>query len=252
MNAFWQAVGFLTRFPVPKRAHTLEGWNDSPKYYPLVGLLLGAVIWLAARLAELGFGSAASPVAAALVVAFWIYATGALHLDGWMDLADGLGSQRSRERTLEIMKDSRVGAMGVVAAIVLILLKVAAVQQLAAAGALLALTVVPAMARAALLGAIRFFPYIQREGGLGSGLRGGVTPAALLVNGLLVLAASFAAGRWMGVIAFAAILLAGGLFGRSIVRRLGGFTGDVYGALIEGAETLALLVLLILNTEGRL
>ncbi len=250
MNAFWQAVGFLTRFPVPKRAQTLEGWNDSPKYYPLVGLLLGAAVWLVSRLAELGFGTASSPVAAVLTVAFWIYATGALHLDGWMDLADGLGSQRGRERALEIMKDSRVGAMGVVAAIALVLLKVAAVQQLASAGALAALAAVPAMARAALLAAIRFFPYIQQQG-LGSGLRGGVTPAVLLVNGLLVLAASFGIAEWRGAIVFAAVLLAGWLFGLYIIRRLGGFTGDVYGALIEGAETLALLALLALTT-GRL
>lgn len=250
MNAFWQAVGFLTRFPVPKRAQTLEGWNGSPKYYPLVGLLLGLSIWLVGSLSAWLFGHASLPIVAVVAVAFWIYATGALHLDGWMDLADGLGSQRGRERALEIMKDSRVGAMGVVAAIVLILLKVAAVQQLAGAGALAALAAVPAMARAALLAAIRFFPYIQQQG-LGSGLRGGVTPAVLLVNGVLALAASFGIAGWQGAIAFAAVLLAGWLFGLYIVRRLGGFTGDVYGALIEGAETLALLVLLVLM-DGRL
>ncbi|MFC4596649.1 adenosylcobinamide-GDP ribazoletransferase [Cohnella hongkongensis] len=249
MSAFWQAVGFLTRFPVPKRAQTLEGWSRSPRYYPLVGLLLGAAVWLVGAAAGFVFGSAGSPVAAALVVAFWIIATGALHLDGWMDLADGLGSQRGRERALEIMKDSRVGAMGVVAAIALILLKAAAVQQLAAEGALAVLAVVPAMARAVLLAAIRFFPYIQQNG-LGSGLREGVTPAVLLANGLLALAASFGIAGWRGAIAFAGVLLAGWLFGLYIVRKLGGFTGDVYGALVEGSETLALLALLAFTTGG--
>jgi len=251
MSAFWQAVGFLTRFPVPKRAQSLEGWERSPRYYPLVGLLLGLAVWLVGRLTEWGFGSASSPIAAVLTVAFWIYATGALHLDGWMDLADGLGSQRSRERALEIMKDSRVGAMGVVAAIVLILIKVAAVQQLAAANALLAIAVVPAMARGTLLMAIRFFPYIQ-EKGLGSGLRGSITSAVLWVNGLFVLAASFGFAGLFGSITFAAVLLAGWLFGLYIVRRLGGYTGDVYGALIEGAEAFALLALLVLTTGGHL
>ncbi len=251
MSAFWQAVGFLTRFPVPKRAQTLEGWEGSPKFYPLVGLLLGAAIWLAGCLGGWLFGQVSLPLVAVVVVAFWVYATGALHLDGWMDLADGLGSQRSRERTLEIMKDSRVGAMGVVAAIVLILLKVAAVQQLAAAGALAAIAVIPAMARAALLAAIRFFPYIQQQG-LGSGLRAGVTPAVLLVNGLLVAAASFGFADWRGVVVFVFALLAVWLFGSYITRRLGGFTGDVYGALIEGAETLALLALLALMTGRHL
>ncbi len=58
-----------------------------------------------------------------LLLGLWVWLTGGLHLDGWMDVADGFGSYRSRERTLEIMKDSRVGAMGVIAAILLLLLK---------------------------------------------------------------------------------------------------------------------------------
>jgi len=245
MSAFWQAVGFLTRFPVPKSAQSLEGWERSPRYYPAVGLLLGVAIWIVGRVADFGFGEAGTIVTAVVAVAFWIFATGALHLDGWMDLADGLGSQRSRERTLEIMKDSRVGAMGVVAAIVLIMLKTAALWRLSSADFWTAVIVVPAMARVALIGAIYFFPYIQ-EKGLGSGLRRGVTPTILFVNAALVLAVSYGAAGLPGALAFAALLPVVWLFGRYIVRRLGGFTGDVYGALIEGAEVLALLVLLIL------
>ncbi|MFC4301860.1 adenosylcobinamide-GDP ribazoletransferase [Cohnella boryungensis] len=245
MSAFWQAVGFLTRFPVPKKGQTLEGWERSPRYYPLIGLLIGLAVWLVMELAKLGFGTGSgAAVAATLTVAFWIYATGALHLDGWMDLADGLGSQRGRERALEIMKDSRVGAMGVVAAIVLLLLKTAAVYHLAVSGAVACLPLVPAMARGALLLAMRVFPYIK-EKGLGSDLRQGVTGPVLAFNGLLLGAVAFAMAGWQGLLVLALVLAAAWLFGLSIMRKLGGFTGDVYGALIEGAETLALLALLL-------
>jgi len=245
MSAFWQAVGFLTRFPVPRSAQTLEGWEKSPRYYPAVGLLLGASVWAAYRVAEFGFGASASWVIAIVTVAYWIYATGALHLDGWMDLADGLGSQRGRERALEIMKDSRVGAMGVVAAIVLLLLKAAAVHQLIVSGGAAFLVVAPLAARALLLGAIRFFPYVQ-EKGLGNGLRDGATPAAVTIGFGLAAAAAWAFAGIAGVLAVIATALAAWLFGRSVTRKLGGFTGDVYGALVEGAETAALLALLVL------
>jgi len=244
MSAFWQAVGFLTRFPVPKSARTLDGWESSPRYFPLVGLLLGASVWLAEELADAIFGTSAAWLAAILTVAYWIFATGALHLDGWMDLADGLGSQRGRERALEIMKDSRVGAMGVVAAIVLILLKAAAVHQLVVAGGTGFLVAAPMLARWTLLPAIRYFPYV-RENGLGNGLRQGVTPSVLAVNGALVIAVIFVLAGMKGLIVALAVAASGWLFGKYIVRRLGGFTGDVYGAWIEAAETLALLAIWI-------
>lgn len=251
MNAFWQAVGFLTRFPVPAKAQTLKGWDNSPRYYPVVGLLLGAVVWLVGWLAELGFGSLGYAVSAVVTVASWIYLTGALHLDGWMDLADGLGSHRSRERMLEIMKDSRVGAMGVVAAIVLIGLKVAAVQQLAVFGELGILIIAPAIARFALLGSIYSFPYIQTQG-LGSGLRKGVNLSSLLLNmALLFVVAYFVAG-FAGWIVIGSVILAAWLFGLYIVRKLGGFTGDGYGAQVEAMETFALLLSLILLNHFQL
>ncbi|QJD82141.1 adenosylcobinamide-GDP ribazoletransferase [Cohnella herbarum] len=245
MSAFWQAVGFLTRFPVPAKAQTLKGWDNSPRYYPVVGLMLGAVIWLVGWLAELGFGSFGFTVSAVVIVASWIFLTGALHLDGWMDLADGLGSYRSRERMLEIMKDSRVGAMGVVAAIVLIGLKVAALQQLVIHDELAIVAMVPAVARFALLGVIYIFPYIQVQG-LGTGLRQGVNRASLVLNLLLLLAVAYFIAGFIGWVAIGAVIVAAWLFGRFIVRKLGGFTGDAYGALVEAMETFMLLIILIL------
>ncbi|WP_256757023.1 adenosylcobinamide-GDP ribazoletransferase [Cohnella sp. WQ 127256] len=245
MNAFWQAVGFLSRFPVPSKAQTLKGWDHSPRYYPLVGLLIGCSLWVVGWLAELGFGTSAIAVSAAISVAFWIYITGALHLDGLMDLADGLGSYRSRERMLEIMKDSRVGAMGVVVAVILIVIKIVAVQQLFVRDELIMIVIIPAMARFTLLLAIYYFPYIQ-EKGLGSGLRQGVNKFSLFLNMILILAVLYFTIGLHGWIVFGVMLLVGWLFSRSIVRKLGGFTGDVYGALIETMETLVLLLYLIL------
>lgn len=92
----------------------------SASYYPLVGVVIGIIVW--------GFAALTSMVlpplpCAILTLVVWVWLTGGLHLDGWMDAADALFSYRSRERMLEIMKDSRVGAMGVIACVLLLMLK---------------------------------------------------------------------------------------------------------------------------------
>jgi len=133
------AVTFLTGLPVPLHGDADEAdlWG-SMGWYPLVGLGLGSVGWL------LYAGSlwlVTPAVAAVLTVALLELATRALHLDGLMDTCDGYFSGRSRERALEIMKDSRVGAMGVVGALAVVLLKVTALASLGRHGAVVPLLV---------------------------------------------------------------------------------------------------------------
>ncbi|MBX6395572.1 MAG: adenosylcobinamide-GDP ribazoletransferase, partial [Alicyclobacillaceae bacterium] len=122
-RAFVTAIRFLTRIPLPPvdpAGGTGAAQADqevicrSVRWYAAVGVLLGALLWLAAWI--LHVARLPAPGGAALLVVVDILLTGGLHLDGWMDTADGLGSWRSRERMLAIMRDSRVGAMGVLAA----------------------------------------------------------------------------------------------------------------------------------------
>jgi adenosylcobinamide-GDP ribazoletransferase len=101
------------------------------------------------------------------------------------------------------------------------------------------------MARFALVGAIYVFPYITAQG-LGSGLRNGVTRWSLWLNLLLLLGVSYVVAGISGGLVLGGMLLAAWVFGQSLVRKLGGFTGDGYGALVEAMETFVLLLYLIL------
>jgi cobalamin 5'-phosphate synthase/cobalamin synthase len=164
------AVTFLTRIPLPIWGEvTPADLRRSMGIYPAVGALLGfaglKLYWLL-QYCQL----ASQPVAAALVIVLLEAITGALHLDGLMDTCDGIGSNAPRERALEIMKDSRVGAMGVFGAVAIILIKWNGLAAMDTNHALPALVVGWAAARALPSWNVRFFPY-ARKAGTGSSLR---------------------------------------------------------------------------------
>jgi adenosylcobinamide-GDP ribazoletransferase len=241
MNAFFHALSFFTRIPVPWLRPSEEAWKKSVAWYPAVGLVIGLVLWVAHQAALWAF---APLTAAVLTMACWVYITGGLHLDGWMDLADGLGSSRPREQILAIMKDSRTGAMGVLAAIVLLLVKTAALAELDRPGLSACLFLVPAAARTHVLLAIRCWPYVTGENGIGKSVGEALRPWHIGAGYLLLLAL----GWWIAdVRAVTAVLLSLAvslLFARSVARKLGGLTGDCYGAVIESAEAVLLLILI--------
>ncbi|GAA3402477.1 adenosylcobinamide-GDP ribazoletransferase [Paenibacillus hodogayensis] len=248
------AFQFLTRFPVNiQLQYTDDLFRRSAVYYPLVGAAIGGLLALAGWL--LGFVLPAAP-AAVLVLGIWVAATGALHLDGLMDTADGLLSHRSRERMLEIMKDSRVGAMGVVAGVLLMLLKGSLLLSLplqsAAYGA--AVMAAPLWSRAFVVWAIAGWPYAREGKGLGS-LFAAVTRAeawkatALAVAAGLLLFAAYGLS-WGEAAAYAlGLTVITGAVGYGLARamagKLGGLTGDTYGALIELLECTALLAAVV-------
>ncbi|RNB80134.1 adenosylcobinamide-GDP ribazoletransferase [Brevibacillus fluminis] len=244
MKAFFHAVAFLTRLPVPRLSTETRDWTNSVAYYPVVGVILGFILWGITWLASALFPPV---VASILVLGSWVYLTGGLHLDGWMDVADGLGSNRDRERMLAIMKDSRVGAMGVIACVLLLLFKGAAILELSHSAAWL--VAATAGARFALTGVIWFFPYLS-ERGLGSGLRDGLSPWKLIAGGIVTLGVI----AWLvgvgGLLAFGAALLGAWLVARSLVSKLGGMTGDCYGTIVEGTEAMLLAFLLIVERIG--
>ena len=235
MRGLLAAIAFLTRLPVPSRAWA--GTSKAPvqlPWYPVVGLLIGALL---AGLACLL--SRASPLlAAALLLLAWVGITGGLHLDGLADSADAwVGGLGDRARTLEIMKDPRSGPIGVAAIVLVLLLKFAA---LASRPGLAALWLAPLLGRGILVAAFMGTPYV-RSGGMGSGLvhePRGARIAALLLTVL------FALGFGMhGVRALVAAAVTFGLWRWSVMRRLGGMTGDTCGALTELVETAVLVAL---------
>jgi adenosylcobinamide-GDP ribazoletransferase len=247
------AVGLLTIVPAGAVDPNRRTARDALLLSPLIGTALGLVAWaVGATVAALGLGPL---VAAAAAVAALAVATRALHLDGLADLADGLGSGRPSTAALEVMRRSDAGPFGVVTLVLVLLVQVAALArawELELAGPTLLIGC--ATGRLALLWACRTGVPAARPDGLGA-LVAGTVPvlAAALVTGVVV-AASTAWGAATGVpqpVAFAVAVLAGltcaALLQQHAVRRLGGVTGDVLGALVETATTASILALLIVS-----
>jgi adenosylcobinamide-GDP ribazoletransferase len=242
LRPFLIALQFLTRFPV-----RLNGMpqareiGQSLLYYPLVGALLGLLlVALDAFLAGVG-----TLLAAALLLAFWVLASGALHLDGLADSVDAwVGGLGERERTLAIMKDPYCGPMGVAALLLVLLLKFAALEELLANGAGLALLLAPLLGRAALPALFVCTPYV-RPGGLGEALARSLPRGAALLLVATVLLGSAAlglAGQGMsGLWPLLAACAAFAALRAAMMQRLGGTTGDTAGALVETVETAVLL-----------
>lgn len=234
------AASLLTRLPVPVD-HAAAGARMGAALWaaPLVGVTLGAaagLVLVAAQVAGL------PPLAAGLLaVAAALWLTGALHEDGLADCADGFGGGRTPERRLEIMRDSRLGSYGVAAMVLALGLRAALMAGLETAGAIAAVAAAGAASRVAMVWALRLMPP-ARPGGLGAGA--GVPPPAAAWAALalaLGLAVALAGGR--GVLAVVAALGAGAVVGRLALRRIGGQTGDVLGAMQVTGELAALAVL---------
>ncbi|MEO8215206.1 MAG: adenosylcobinamide-GDP ribazoletransferase [Myxococcales bacterium] len=230
------AFAFLTRFPSPLPDINERDLGAAVAFFPLVGLVLGVVT---AGLGYLAPGAAPPLVVGVVLVAVLAVITGGLHLDGLSDLFDGLGGGRGdRERTLAIMRDSRIGAHGATALILLLLAKVAAVAALLEAHDFSALLAFPVFARWAVTPQLVLFPYARPEG-LGRGFKRGAGWAQLAVASALAMALVASLGWSAARQAVAAFGVALGM-GLWLRRRLGGLTGDVYGATIELCEVASL------------
>jgi adenosylcobinamide-GDP ribazoletransferase len=216
---------------------------------PAVGLLLGVAAAAVLVVADHPLG--AGPLTAAgLAVATLALLTRGLHLDGLADLADGLGSGKPAPIALDIMRRSDIGPFGTVTLVLTLLIQVAALAQAEAAGpgrGPVALIAAVVTGRLALTWACRQGVIAARREGLGALVAGTVRPASAVVITLVVLAAvcvvviSEPLG-WTLPLAVVAGLAAAFVLQRHAVRRLGGITGDVLGALIEVAATVTLVV----------
>lgn len=235
MRGLVTAFAFLTRVPMPRVTMGTDEQAASLKWYPFVGLVLGVVLGAMALLSQ---AWPPLPCAVVLLVA-WVALTGALHLDGLADSADAwIGGMGDRERTLAIMKDPRSGPAGVVALVLVLLLKFAALASLADP---LLLVLPPLLGRTALVALFLTTSYV-REGGLGSALRGApATGCKVALVAALVLALCFGT-RGMAAVAIALVI--GACWRRACLHRLGGFTGDTAGAMVEMIEAGTLFALL--------
>jgi cobalamin 5'-phosphate synthase/cobalamin synthase len=233
------AVTFLTRVPFG-RAIAVDG-SDVARgvvFFPLVGAGIGAVTGVIAILLHERLSSL---LAAGLAVAVALVLTGALHIDALADTVDALGAS-SRERALEIMRDSRVGSFGAAAVAICLIVKVAAIAQLLdRSGALRGLVAAAALARAASPPLASLLPYPRVAGGPGSVLVG-VHRAAAAAAALAGCAIAVAVAGLTGVVLIGAVVASTVVLGLLFRAWLGGVTGDSLGAATEVGETLALVV----------
>jgi adenosylcobinamide-GDP ribazoletransferase len=241
-KSFLGAVTFYTIIPLPRNYET--DFERIARWAPCIGLILGGLLGLADTVLEwLSLGVLTRSV---LIVILSIALTGGLHLDGAMDTADGLAVCDNKRR-LEVMKDSTTGAFGVMAALAIVLLKTAALCDLESYR-WLGLMVSAGWGRWGQVMAIAFYPYL-RETGKGAFHKETLRFPQDVLFGLLFLLGLgglpylLEPHRWwmglaMTVTGCAIALLSGFWF----YRRLGGHTGDTYGAVVEWTEALSLCI----------
>ncbi|MDY6978518.1 MAG: adenosylcobinamide-GDP ribazoletransferase [Pseudomonadota bacterium] len=249
LQAFITALQLLTRIPlhIPRydadRQAKVAGY--AVLFYPVVGVLIGALLVLVLGLLQLILQSEAYLLHGALLITCWVIISGALHLDGLADSADAwLGGFGDRERTMAIMKDPYAGPAGVTAVIVILLLKFAALSELTWA-LWLPLLIIPVLARLQVVLLFLTTAYV-RPGGMGSSASEALPRKAAWLWLLLIVAVVilFVGTGW--------ILITGMLLTFVVLRaimqqRLGGTTGDTAGALIEITEAV-LLCLIVLSS----
>ena len=244
-QAFWLAMGFLTRIPVPVTVdYSQRLMNQCSVYFPLVGLLLGG---LYAALYTLLAGFWSPLVCVLLVLGFHLWITGAFHEDGMADCADGLGGGYTVARRLEIMKDSRIGTYGAVALGVTLALKVALLTDTQPVW--LALLLAPAISRLTPLCLMRALVYVSdpdtsKSKPVAEGFSGQRLGVAVAGVAALALVAGVALEALVAVVSVVLV------WGAMLRRSLGGYTGDALGASVILSE-LVFLLMLVQGQEGR-
>lgn len=236
MNRLIAAIQFLTLLPLGRSV--IYDPKGMVPFFPMVGLIIGAFVSMFDH-AALFFWP--KPVVAVLDVVFLVVITAALHLDGLGDTADGLMGHRSRDKALTIMKDSRIGVMGLVAIVCGLAVKWAGIMHLDSHRTLL-LILIPAYARSGMLFGIRFLPYGRPGGGTGRDLFGEPLQVSAFWGLLIPLLISYFIG-WRGLWLNLLFVMSTAVILMYYKKRMGCITGDMLGAMAEWTEsTLFLLV----------
>ncbi|MBI3332621.1 MAG: adenosylcobinamide-GDP ribazoletransferase [Candidatus Omnitrophica bacterium] len=249
--SFRDAVSFLTILPgacplVDPQPEVRMG--RAMAWFPLVGALVGGagggVVFLTAGLFP---ASASASVSAILGLAAMVILTGGLHLDGFSDTVDGFGATAGgKEKALEVMHDSRIGAFGAIGLFLLLGLKWSLIQAVPSHRWIGSLAAACALSRWGMVLSAQSFPYVRGKQGLGRLVTDrrspeSVTMATAMTLGIVLAAAGLGKGLLLVALGAAAVWL----FNSLCMKRLGGITGDTLGAVNEVVEALALLCLVI-------
>lgn len=257
MNSFLIGLQFLTRiFVVKQSVWTEQSFGESVKYFPAVGAILGiicAAIVGAINFLKMPLLTGATGFASLIIL------TGGIHCDGLMDSADGLFSGREREKILEIMKDSRAGSFGVVSMILVAAMEISTLIELELLSTwwlCMAIYSAPIIGRLMMVITIGAFPY-ARESGMGKAFAKFTTRRTIIfATGemiLLLLPLIFISPIFL-ICAGAASLIAlivTWRFATFSTEKIGGVTGDIYGAITTLSEMFALITFLLIGNYLR-
>jgi adenosylcobinamide-GDP ribazoletransferase len=239
MKSFLVAVQFLTVLPLGRREEVShDELKKSIRFFPLVGLLQGGILWTAAHSIYSLFPFEA---ATGLVLLIWIVMSGALHLDGFADTVDGLYGGNDKEEILRIMKKGDIGSMGVVALVLIILIKFLAIFSLPSEMRFKLLFLTPLIGKGSILILNFHSPYARKDGGLGKAFVEGMESFVIYVTILITLTLTFFLVGLKGLlllIVITCLILIGKQY---TLRKMGGVTGDTMGAAAETGELFFLL-----------
>jgi adenosylcobinamide-GDP ribazoletransferase len=242
MRSLLAAITFYTIIPLP------QTWplnlQRIARFAPIIGVLIGSILGIV----DWGLWYLKMPVLtrSAVIVALWVWLTGGFHLDGAMDTADGLATP-DRDRRLQVMQDSRIGAFGAIAGLIILLLKTVALSDLIGPRWLI-LVIVAAWGRWGQIVAVALYPYL-RETGKGLMHKQDIQPIPDILTGLLPILGFTALQIWQDperwwsgmIIGIGGMIIALSI-GFWLDRSLGGHTGDTYGATVEWTEVGVLLL----------
>lgn len=254
MQAFLVGLQFLTRLSFVRQTEwDIADFGKSVKFFPLIGAVLGSIYAFAAYFLYFFLPDYQIQlplhVKSVILLVLPVLMTGGLHCDGFMDTMDGIFSGRSRERMLEIMKDSCAGSNAVTAFVVYMLLMWAVLLDFPSAALIPALFIMPVTARLAMAWSIVIFPY-ARPDGMGKAFAIYAGPKSFYIAALLAALLVFPWGL-TATLSFVASLIFGLLFARYTASILGGLTGDVYGAITHLTELVVLLTFLVVSAIWR-
>ncbi len=240
------AFRFLTIIPFPWLSQNdSECFPDSVKYFGVVGLFIGV---FGSTLTYFSSSFLSYPLLCSALLLYLSLISGFLHLDGIADTADGFFSSRPKEKILAIMRDSRTGAMGVIALIFLLLFKFCALLSLPQEKLPLVAFFLPLSGRCAIVYSMSFLPYAREDGGLGKMFYTSEKKGNLWVTTFIFIIAGFLVDISLTILLLCILLVVVFLFGLWCKRIIGGITGDTLGAVCEIIETSVAIALSIFFT----
>jgi adenosylcobinamide-GDP ribazoletransferase len=244
MRFLFVALQFLTIIPIRlKELPDSKDFSKAMVCFPVVGLLIGLVLAITNTVLS---GILPHLVLNVILVFFLAVLTGGLHLDGLADTVDGIASRKNKEETLSIMRDSRIGTMGALSLIFVIVFKVALLEIIPSNLKIPVLIIMPCISRWSMLIPLYFFKY-ARESGKAKVFFDSMNKASLILATVIILVIVLFLLKFSGIFVIAILSVLTYLTARYMNKRIGGFTGDMLGAVNEINEVLFLLIILVIE-----